>query len=319
MSLPTPTKNRFDSDAIADGEAFGRYHDLYAAGTDVSRAGPDFRARFTLSHLGPLVLFDRTLNDVAHERTSARVRGDDFTHCTLQLVLSGRMVVEHGDRVETAGRGDIVLLDHTQPQRTTAFQAHLLMLSLPRELVGRSTSQVSALHARILGTPQAGLLGDVMTSIVARRLGEATGEPAPLVAMIEAALGLALRSQDAAPVRDRQAPGVLDRVRLVVEAHLSRRDLTPAMVSQLAGVSRTVLYDLFKPLGGISHYIQERRVARLRSLVTQPHLRAASVKQLAAQAGFASTSHANRSFSNAYGTTPGRLRGELGDDRAAGA
>jgi transcriptional regulator GlxA family with amidase domain len=47
---------------------------------------------------------------------------------------------------------------------------------------------------------------------------------------------------------------------------------------------------------------------RLRSLIQHPDHQSASIGQLAFQAGFASGSHANRSFSDVYGTTPGRLR-----------
>lgn len=308
MTRSPPVHYEFDSVAVEDGDAFGRYRALYAGGSDVHQTGPGFHARLEACRLGPLVLFDRRLNDVAHERTAARVRGDGFSHFTLQLVVSGRMVVEHDDQAEEAGPGSIALFDLTRPQRTTAFDVRLLTFSVPRDLVERSSVQVAGLHGRILSSAQSGLLADVMTSIVTRQLSAANTEPAPVVGILEGALALALRSEDTALLRDRSAAAVLDRIRLVVEANLSRRDLSPIMISTLAGVSRTVLYELFKPFGGIARYIVKRRAVRLHSLMQRPDLVSLSVGQLALQAGFSSDSHANRSFAEAYGTTPGRFR-----------
>lgn len=314
--MPQSPSSRFafDSAAIEEGDAFERYHDLYAGGSDVQRAGPCFRARFEAQRLGSLVLFDRHLHDVAHERTVARVSGDGFSHFTLQLLVSGRMVVERGGEVGEIRPGEIVLFDLTRPQRTTAIDAHLLTFSVPREIVERTSVLVEGLHGRILATPQSGLLADVMVSMVRHQLGALSSEPAPVIAVLEAALGLALRVEDATLLRARNEAAAHERIRLVVEANLARRELDPAMVAQLAGVSRTVLYDLFKPLGGISRYIVARRTVRLRSLLQRPDLRTASIGELMRQAGFASASHASRSFAELYGTTPGRYR-EAGGGR----
>ncbi|MBB3937975.1 helix-turn-helix domain-containing protein [Aureimonas phyllosphaerae] len=308
MAKSPSTRFEFDSTMFDGDEAFGRYHDLYAGGSDVHRMGPDFRARFEAHRLGSLVLFDRHLNDVAHERTAARVSGDGFSHFTLQLVVSGQMLAEQGGEVQDVRPGEIILFDLTRPQRTTAIDVHLLTFSVPHEIVKRSSLHVEGLHGRILGSAQSGLLGDVMTSMVTRQLSAVSGDPEPVVAIFEAALALALRVEDAAVLRDRNEAAAHERIRFVVEANLTKRELDPAMVAHLAGVSRTVLYDLFKPLGGISRYIVARRAVRLRSLLQRPDRRNTGIGELMREAGFASESHASRSFADVYGMTPGRYR-----------
>ncbi|WP_062120623.1 helix-turn-helix domain-containing protein [Aureimonas sp. AU40] len=298
----------FDSSSVDVSDPIGQHHDLYAGGTDVRQAGPRFRARIEVCRLAPLVVFDRRLDDVLHERTIDGARRDGFSHFTLQLVVSGRMRIEHPGGQAEAGPGEIVLFDLTRPQRTLAQDARILTFAVPRHLMERATIHVTALHGTVLGPQQSGLLADIMMSIVSRRLDEAGTDPASVVRIFETALALALRFDRDAADPPIDTPAMLDRVRVVVEAHLGRRELTPALVAKLAGVSRTQLYAAFKPVGGVSRYIQERRVTRLRSLLQSPENQGSSIAQLAFQAGFASASHANRSFCEVYGTTPGRFR-----------
>lgn len=315
MKNPPFARFAFDSRNPDLADPFEAYHDLYAVGSDVQRVGARFEARFEARLLDRLVLFDRHLNDVAHERTATRVRADGFTHFTLQLVLSGRMRIELATGAREVRPGEIAVFDLTRPQRTLAFDARILTFSVPRDIVEHATIHAMGLHGTVLDTAQGALLADVMVSIVKRRLAETTSDPAGVVRVLQAGLALALRREDDG-LDKADTVEILERVRLVVEAHLGRRDLTPAIVAHLSGVSRTQLYALFKPMGGVSRYIQDRRVARLRASLLHAGGRATSIEQLAFQAGFASGSHASRLFTQTYGTTPGRFRAD-GTDRTA--
>ena len=62
----------------------------------------------------------------------------------------------------------------------------------------------------------------------------------------------------------------LDKARSYIEENLSRRDLDPDDVAHNCGMSRSRLYELFRPLGGVTSYIQMRRAHRFRSLLSQP-------------------------------------------------
>lgn len=298
-----PQRLTFDSEDIASDERFEAYHALYRGGTDVSPTSDTFRARVEAQRMGQLVMVERHLNGAQHERTLQRVRTDGFEHFTLQLVLSGRLLVETPDQFITVSPGQAIVFDLSRPQRTRAENAHYLTFSVAREMVEAATLHAFALHGTVLAA-EAGLLADLMVSLVRRRAGDDPRQTAAGMQMFEEALALALgRTPVSHDSRD-----ALSQARLVVEKLLARRDLDPDMIARHANLSRTTLYDLFRPYGGVSRYVQMRRTARLRALLGRVESRTSSIAELSYQVGFAAESHAARLYKAQYGETPGQRR-----------
>lgn len=83
-----------------------------------------------------------------------------------------------------------------------------------------------------------------------------------------------------------------------------RTDLTPALLEASLPFSRSGLYRLFEPLGGVRNAILQRRLERsMKTLLTgsaaKPPLRA-----IARDHGFATEEQFNRSFRTRFGLTP---------------
>jgi AraC-like DNA-binding protein len=296
----------FDSAAFAGSQGFDAYRALYQGGSDVTRSGPAFLARLEAQRLGRLVMFDRQLNDVTHARGPDRVRADGFEHFTLQLVLEGRLLVETPEHRVIVGPDQMILFDLTRPQETRAENAHYLTFSVPRDMIEAATLRSFALHGAVLSA-RAGLLADLMISLVTRRVAEGDGLTAAAMTMFEHALAAALGAD--APVSG--SKDNLQRARLVIEQSLSSRGLTPDTIAQATSLSRSALYELFRPWGGVSRYVQTRRAARLRSLLGRSENRARSIAALSYEAGFAAESHASRVYKGEYGETPGQRRQHL--------
>lgn len=110
----------------------------------------------------------------------------------------------------------------------------------------------------------------------------------------------------------------LARAKLVIGAHLSERQLSPEWIAAKTNVSRTRLYELFKPEGGISRYLQKARATKLRQLLAQAEMSRFSVGALCLGVGFASESHGIRRFSQFFSVSPGLYRRQLGDVAASG-
>ncbi|NDW06149.1 helix-turn-helix domain-containing protein [Jiella pacifica] len=300
----------FDAQKVVSTDRFEAYRGLYASGSDVALAGGDFRARVEVQKLGRLVMFDRHLNDVVHERTVRRVKADGFEHFTLQLNLSGRLLAELPDGSVEVGPGEIIVFDMTRPQRTQAQSAHFLTFSVARDVIEAASLKAFALHGTVLTGARAGILADLMRSFVRHRIGEQPDSSGAATRMFREALAMALGGAETASPPDGDS---LSRVRLLIEHHLPASDLSPAWIARKAGLSRTRLYELFKPIGGISAYVQARRTARLRALLGRPENRMRSVGHLAFQAGFAAESHAIRLYKRQFGETPGQHRRNLQD------
>ena len=311
MSIPSFT---FAAENGADG--FGAYRDLYAIGSDVAASGAPFRARVDGYRFDRLMMFERRLSGIVHSRNPARVRRDDYDHYMLQLLCAGTFHGGAFGEEHVLAEGDIVLFDMTRPQRTAADGAHFLTLSLPRDVVEATAPRAGRHHGRILPRARSGLLGDLMRSLARR--GDTVPEKAAaqvsraVAELVAVAIGTEASREAVSPAR--MAALRLERAQAFIDARLADPNLDADAVAAGVAVSRSVLYRLFLPAGGVGHYITTRRLEQLRAALQRPtDLR--SVSTLAFDLGFSSESHCSRAFRAAYGMPPGRYRAEMGGGR----
>jgi len=85
----------------------------------------------------------------------------------------------------------------------------------------------------------------------------------------------------------------------------------------LVGVSRRTLFRLFEQEGGVLHYIQSRRLERIRAVLSDPN-ETRRISDIAAEFGFLRGDHFAREFKRQYGETARETREFLhqnSDDR----
>lgn len=93
-------------------------------------------------------------------------------------------------------------------------------------------------------------------------------------------------------------------VRAFVEQHLLDPALGPQALIDAFGTTRSTLYRLFEPMGGVTAYIAQRRLHhafRLLSDTRQPRVR---ISRLAAELGFSHPSAFTRAFKETFGLSP---------------
>ena len=309
--MPPSVLFSFSTDDIPEADRFETYRRLYAAGADAIQTGPDFHAHVQAVSFGRVVAFERRLNAVAHERSAERVRQNGFEHFTVHLNVSGRFQADVGDGLKIVAPGQIILFDMTQPMRTEASQAHILTFSVAREVVESAILDAGTLHGRILSSDMCGLLADYMMSLVNRVPTLAASVTAGATRVFASLLTSAL-SACVQPRPELTSMSRRERARRYIEENLSSTDLDPDTIAQAVGVSRSTLYALFQPLGGVAKYIQMRRLAHLRAALARP-MENRSVAQLCYESGFASESHASRAFKQVYGIPPGQFRASTYD------
>lgn len=100
---------------------------------------------------------------------------------------------------------------------------------------------------------------------------------------------------------------VLERARQIVRQNLAVRQFGPAQLGRLLGVSRSKLYRLFEPGGGVAAFIQRERLNHAMALLTDP-TENRSVNTIAAEVGFADHSTFSRAFRRAFGISPSEAR-----------
>lgn len=288
-------------------DAFGAYHDLYKPVADAERLGDDFSASVTAYRLGGLLVFDRRLRSVAHVRSPQRVARNAFDHFTLQLATEGsfRIATDAGERDVTPGA--LALVDMTRAMRTEAAAVNLLTLSVPREHLDDVAGEARRLHGAVLPAQRASLLGDFILSVL--RSGD-TLTPADGIRIERVTaelIGVALSGQALDNRNLSQTAGDFlcrTRAKRFIDANLA---CSPEDVAVATGHSRSVLYRAFQPLGGVASFIQSRRLARLRHLLTTPE-EMRHISDLAFASGFSNPSHAARAFRATFDLSPSDYR-----------
>lgn len=93
----------------------------------------------------------------------------------------------------------------------------------------------------------------------------------------------------------------------VIDSRLAERSLDGGALSRAAHLSRSTLYRLLAPFGGIGPFIIRRRLEAVRQILATPGHRE-TLSELAERVGFASASHLSRAFLTQFGMRPGAFR-----------
>lgn len=194
-------------------------------------------------------------------------------------------------------------------------EAHgMLMLFMPRELFSWAVDLDGLLNREFCSGASA-LLADFLSSL-ARRLARL--RPSDLPGIVDAtqrlvAVCAASATGPAAQERDPGNMRLLERARRTVRRRLADADLSPAALAEELFVSRSRLYRLFEPFGGVAAYIRRQRLAQTRNALLDPE-QTRPVFRIAEEWGFHDASAFSRAFKLEFGLSPTEAR-QLGDSR----
>lgn len=100
---------------------------------------------------------------------------------------------------------------------------------------------------------------------------------------------------------------LMERARRLIARQLADPELTPDLICRELGVSRSRLYRLFEPLGGISTYIRRQRLLRTRDALSDSS-DTRQIALIAEQWGFTDASAYSRTFKHEFGMSPKEAR-----------
>lgn len=306
-------KDVWPLDARTEADAFEQYRKGCAHLFDISLLSPEetFFNRLEGYHLGP-VLFARCWGvPQRFERKPSHILidGADSVMAVLELE-GGDWRGDYDGRPAGSHMGQIRIVDMARPFDMSTGPYHSLHLMTPRaQLEGCGALDF---HGLVVSedSPSGRLLGShlrVLNDVVD---GLTTREAEPAAKAIVALLGGAIlahaepASSDPRPVEKM----LLAAGRRFVEQRLDDIELSPEAVRQHLGVSRSLLYRVFEPLGGVSAFIQSRRLDQAFDAILQDRTEQHTLGEIAYRHGFRSDAHFSRAFRARFGVTPGRLR-----------
>ncbi|WP_342110452.1 helix-turn-helix domain-containing protein [Methylobacterium sp. SI9] len=273
-----------------------------------------FRGRSHVQHLGNAILCRASASGLQFTRDRALVARMGVDHVLAHMRLSGLSRIAVGGSEQACGPGDICLLDLSRPLAARSTDYRALTVVLPRGLFGAHQGALDALHGRVIrgATPFGRMLGDHLRSLSAHAPGFSEREAGAAGQATAMLLGAAVSGL---PAEDRvgQAPDgapLLLTLRRFIEAELAAPDLNAETLGRTFGLSRSALYRLFVPLGGVSGYIRQRRLARAYQELAAGGGRGARVSEVAYRWGFESPAHFAQAFRAAFGHAPRDVRAQ---------
>lgn len=274
--------------------------------------GEAFSACLTVYHFNRFLLCRARLDGARYYRDSVRLGWCDLDHYLLHLPLQRGLVAGNGLRVRPL---DMVMLDLAQAAdfRTTASDG--LSLLIPRTALAPLLHDAGQLHGLVLrrdtaaGDFLSALLVSLATAAPRLAMDEALRLTRPILGLVAACFGQGTARQ--APASSALHVSLGRRVRLYIEQNLHRDDLAPLMLAKELGVSRSQLYRAFEKLGGVCHYLRQRRLRRCLQALCDVSNSGRHIVDLACEHGFADEAHFSRLFRKAFGLSPRAARSAM--------
>jgi AraC-like DNA-binding protein len=244
------------------------------------------------------------------ERSPAMIAKSAVNHISVITYLEGSAQLIAGGRETTLESGDVCLLDMTQPHTlvTTPYRHVSLMVS--RALFSEFHFDIDALHGLILkrDMPATKLALSHMQTLLA---DAATLDHADVRSAVRGAIALVVSAatpEQRRKTRESNAAASLQTLRRTIEDNLESADLGVDFLMERMGLSRATLFRLFKPLGGVRNYIQQRRLARAFQAIANIDGPEERISGIARRHGFSSDAVFSRAFRKVYGMSPRNMR-----------
>ena len=246
------------------------------------------------------------------ERSRRTVARSGIDHVMIQLQGEGGLDGDAEGRPIRGRPGDICVFDLARPARTVSPDFGNTTLVVPRTVLEPLVADYDALHGLVLSAD------NPRTRLLARHVEDLTGHLAgpggdDLIGLVEPTIHFAAACLGtSADGRAVTAPAVnrakLAAVRAFIEHQLADPALDAETICRRMGLSRSTLYRLFEPLGGVAAHIRRRRLNQcLRDLVSPRH-RARRISEIAFAWGFTNEASFSRAFRDAFGLTPSDAR-----------
>lgn len=303
-------RSLFTTDALPERDRFEAWRALFSA-HDLDADPQDFSGSIETTQMGSMALRIMNAAPQGPGRTKAQIRRDGMDGFVLHLSQHA-YTVETERGVLDVPAGAVSLNDLSQPyRRSRVAETDSLIVALPRSAVAALLPDEDALHGLILRGGAGRLFADHIRSLAANRHVIPTLDAAHLAqATFHMFAACARPSMEGAA----RAGVPLDAARLRIAKQFLRSQLaTPLRIDAMAkalGMSRTQLYRLFEPEGGVAHYLARQRLAAVRAALDDP-LERRSIGQIGETYGFGDGTHLSRAFRKAYGSSPRDYRASI--------
>ncbi|HYD64012.1 helix-turn-helix domain-containing protein [Azospirillum sp.] len=295
-------------------DAFWTWRRIMAPLYDIAVHAPaylaDFQGAASWFHFDRMLLVTTDAAPHRLRRSPMTIARTAVDHCLIQRHSGAGWRGRLGTRDWSAGDGDVSVLDLTQPFDLEAEGATAGVV-VPRRLLAPLLGTVDALHGVVAPgrSPQGRMLGDHLLSLSeqARQWPRRNAVVATTATVAVIAACLQPAPDHAVANLTERAPSLI-AIKRHIEERLTEPDLAPETIARDCGVSRTNLYRLFEPMGGVAQYIRERRLLHCYAEIVSPAHAHRRIGDIAYDWGFPDETVFSRAFRRCFGLSPREAR-----------
>lgn len=271
--------------------------------------GPGYAASCTMWKLGPFALSTVVAPAARYRRTGAQIRRDSLDQWVISLTRRGSHSMVTGARLVTVPAGSPFIFSLADAFEGWRTEINWLCLFASRETFPELGPTIDRCSLHPLDSGMGLFLGTFLSALETALPAVTEAELPQLVAAIRAMLAACVAPS--AETREGAAAQLelsrRERVRQLVRQNLRSPTLTPHRICRVLGMSRSQLYRLFEPRGGVARYIHMERLREAHFALSNPDNRRA-VHAVAEDVGFFDASTFSRAFRQEFGCTPSDVR-----------
>lgn len=236
-------------------------------------------------------------------------RRDPLDHWTLTMLLYGKVTTIAPNRTFEGSAGTVQVHPLGRTFEGNVTNSEMLMLFVPRDFGSEVTAALNAVEFSTLATGMGRLFSDYMIGL-AKRLPIIDEAELPALVAATRAMILACASPSGDHIEEAREPiatVLIEKAHRIIQARLFDPTLGAETLQRELGVSRSRLYRLFEPFGGVMHYIQHRRLLDAHSALTDPNDQRRII-EIAEQRCFNDGTEFSRAFRREFGCSPTDVR-----------
>jgi AraC-like DNA-binding protein len=253
-------------------------------------------------------------------RSAKQIRRDGLDHWVFNVALHGKIEAQTPTGTLTADANVLSVFSLGGAYEARRADIDWLGLFVPRGAFP-AIDDVFSHHKQVaLDNAPGRLLTAYLTALAAELPSVTETDMAPIVAATQALVTAC--ALPASVMQNSDNPQLetwrLHRARDVIGRNLGSWRFNTEVLCKLAGVSRSGLYRMFEPYGGVARYIQLQRLRRAYHLLADPGC-SQPVSAIAHDFCFSDPSCFSRAFRAEYGYSPRDLRILAGSGRTVPA
>ncbi|MCX5568385.1 helix-turn-helix domain-containing protein [Kaistia nematophila] len=239
-------------------------------------------------------------------RVWQHIRKNPLDHWCFVLVNDGTGPAVPSSRPEPR---QIFFRSLAEPFDGAARDTSVLTLYAPRELFGEGLMGIGRGSGVIADVGLGALLGDYFLNLEKRLPGVGVADLPQVVEATRAMIAACVRpSMERVEVaHDAIVATLMERARVVIRQNLGSVTFGPDRLAQALGVSRSKLYRMFEPFGGVARYVHRQRLVAAHSALSDVANKTPII-QIAEALGFSDASGFSRAFKQEFGHSPSEAR-----------